>query len=501
MKKAQMSGLDPTPYSAMPQESLHHVLHELEVHQLELEMQNEELRRAESERDTSQARYFDFYDLAPVGYCTVGGAGLIEQVNLTAAAMLASDRKLLVGQEIRSFIAPDDRRVFEMMRQKILETSEPQFCELRFVKQDGTQFWAHLDAIAVPDHGGAPTLRVVMADITARKLAEVALRDSNAYLENLINYANAPIIVWDPQLRITRFNHAFELLSGYSQAQVVGQTIRVLFPIEHAEESMALILKTLTGERWNKVEIDIEHKDQSMRHIEWNSTTLMAPDDRTVISVIAQGHDITDRKRAEEEIKRKITELEDAFLGTVDLATNLSAMRDPYTAGHVRRVGAIAMAIGAELGFDAREQEGIRIAGYLHDIGKISIPTEILSKPGKISPIEYLLIQGHAQAGYDLLKDVKFPWEIALVALQHHERLDGSGYPAGLKGDAITMNSRIVAVADVVEAMSSRRPYRQALGIDAALAAIECGRATLFAANVVDACARLFRDKGYLIPD
>ena len=99
------------------------------------------------------------------------------------------------------------------------------------------------------------------------------------------------------------------------------------------------------------------------------------------------------------------------------------------------------------------------------------------------------------------MKDVKFPWEIALVALQHHERLDGSGYPAGLKGDAITMNSRIVAVADVVEAMSSRRPYRQALGIDAALAAIECGRATLFAANVVDACARLFRDKGYLIPD
>ena len=121
----------------------------------------------------------------------------------------------------------------------------------------------------------------------------------------------------------------------------------------------------------------------------------------------------------------------DAFLGTVDLATKLSAMRDPCTAGHVRRVGAFAMAIGAELGFDARAQEGIRIAGYLHDIGKISIPTEILSKPGKISPIEYLLIQGHAQAGFDLLKGVKFPWEIASVALQHHERLDGSGYPAG----------------------------------------------------------------------
>jgi putative nucleotidyltransferase with HDIG domain len=175
-------------------------------------------------------------------------------------------------------------------------------------------------------------------------------------------------------------------------------------------------------------------------------------------------------------------------------------MRDPYTAGHQRRVAEIAVAIGAELGFDAHRQEGLRVVGYLHDIGKITIPSEILSKPGKLSAIEFQLIQGHAQAGYDVLKGVAFPWPVAQVALQHHERMDGSGYPQGLKGDAILLEARIMAVADVVEAMSSHRPYRPGLGIDKTLAEIERGRGTAYEPLVVDACLKLFREKGYTIP-
>ena len=129
------------------------------------------------------------------------------------------------------------------------------------------------------------------------------------------------------------------------------------------------------------------------------------------------------------------------------------------------------------------------------------MPAEILSKPGKLSLIEYQLIQGHAQAGYDVLKNVKFPWLLAEVALQHHERMDGSGYPQGLKGEAILLEARIMAVADVIEAMSSHRPYRPGAGIEKALAEIEQGRGTSYAANVVDACLTLFRDMGYAIPD
>jgi HD-GYP domain-containing protein (c-di-GMP phosphodiesterase class II) len=175
-------------------------------------------------------------------------------------------------------------------------------------------------------------------------------------------------------------------------------------------------------------------------------------------------------------------------------------MRDPYTAGHERRVAAIAVAIGAELGFDADQLEGLQVAGQLHDIGKITIPSEILSKPGRLSAIEFQLIQGHPQASYEVLKGVAFPWPVAQIVLQHHERVNGSGYPLGLRGGEILLKARIMAVADVVEAMSSHRPYRPGLGIDRALSEIEQGSGSLYDVVVASACLRLFRERGYQIP-
>ncbi len=218
-------------------------------------------------------------------------------------------------------------------------------------------------------------------------------------------------------------------------------------------------------------------------------------------AIIGLLQDISEKRRAEEQIRSYVAQLEASLMSTVEVATTLSEMRDPYTAGHERRVAEIAVAIGAELGFDARRQQGLRVAGYLHDIGKITIPSEILSKPGKLSAIEYQLIQGHARASHDVLKGVSFPWPVALVALQHHERIDGSGYPQGLKGEAILLEARIMAVADVVEAMSSHRPYRPGAGIEKALAEIERGRATQYDADAADACLRLFREKLYRIPE
>lgn len=212
------------------------------------------------------------------------------------------------------------------------------------------------------------------------------------------------------------------------------------------------------------------------------------------------GSDITERKRAEQTIQRHVEQLKTTLMHTVELATNLSELRDPYTAGHERRVAEIAAVIGAEMGLDDAHIEGLRVAGFLHDIGKITIPTEILSKPGKLSAIEYQLIQGHTQAGCDVLKSVPFSWPVAQVALQHHERMDGSGYPHGLKGEAIHLEARILAVADVVEAMSSHRPYRAALGIECALIEIERGRGSQYDGAVVDACLKLFREKAYSIP-
>lgn len=187
-------------------------------------------------------------------------------------------------------------------------------------------------------------------------------------------------------------------------------------------------------------------------------------------------------------------QLHDALMNTVRVAMILSELRDPYTAGHERRVAEISVAIGAQLGFNKHQQDGIRVAGYLHDVGKMIVPSEILSKPGKLTQVEYALIQQHARAGYDVLKGVNFPWPVAEVAWQHHERLDGTGYPRGLRGEDIILEARILSVADTVEAMSSHRPYRPALGLDRALAEIERGRGMTYDNRVAGVCLKLFRE-------
>lgn len=185
---------------------------------------------------------------------------------------------------------------------------------------------------------------------------------------------------------------------------------------------------------------------------------------------------------------------------TVGIARKLIALRDPYTAGHENHVGEFAKAIAAEMGFDEDFQEELLLGGYLHDIGKIVVPVSILTKPGRISSEEYGLIQNHVQAGFDLLKDISFPWDVSRTVLEHHERLDGSGYPNQLKADEISMQARILAIADVVLSMAAARPYRQALGIEAALAEIERGRNLQYDSSAVDACINLIRQKGYQLP-
>ena len=197
---------------------------------------------------------------------------------------------------------------------------------------------------------------------------------------------------------------------------------------------------------------------------------------------------MTDEYLHHAEILRK--SLEESIQAIADTVE----MRDPYTAGHQQRVAKLAAAIASDMGISKDEIHGIQLAAEIHDLGKIRVPAEILSKPGKLTDIEFMLIKAHAQAGYDILKGIAFPWPIAKIVLQHHERLDGSGYPQGLKGDEILLGSRILAVADVAEAMASHRPYRPSMGIDAALAEIESGRGTIFDPMVVDACLKLFRE-------
>jgi len=221
--------------------------------------------------------------------------------------------------------------------------------------------------------------------------------------------------------------------------------------------------------------------------------------------LIQKGRELhLDHRRLEQIVAERTARLQDtmkklkkALDGIIQAVALTLETRDPYTAGHQRRVSKLACAVAKELRLPEEEIEGVRLAGIIHDLGKISAPAELLGKPCRLTVNEFNLIKDHPQVGYDILKDMEFPWPIAELVLQHHERMDGSGYPFGLSGQDILLGARIIAVADVVEAMSSQRPYRLPLGIEKALKEISGNREALYDPEVVDACLKLFKEKGF----
>ena len=219
---------------------------------------------------------------------------------------------------------------------------------------------------------------------------------------------------------------------------------------------------------------------------------------RTVERALREWNLLQGRKRAEKNLLETNQRLSQAITATIQVLSMTVEARDPYTAGHQRRTTILAEAIAGEMGFPPEKIEGLRMAGKIHDIGKISVPSEILSKPAKLNPAEYELVKAHALKGYEILKEVESPWPLAEIVYQHHERMNGSGYPRGLKGDEILLEARILAVSDTVEAMASHRPYRFAPGVEAALEEIDMSKGVLYDSDVAAACLKLFREKGFI---
>ena len=366
-------------------------------------------------------------------------------------------------------------------------------------KNDGEARWVHGLGELEFDARGQPRRMIgTISDITERKRAEESLRAAEEQFRSLVEQSIAgSYIIQDGKFAYV--NPRFAEIFGYESAdEMIGTDPLSIVHEKDRGISAENMRRRLEGE------MEIANYGFTGLRKDGSKVEVGAHGARATYrgrpAIIGLMQDITDKKRAEEEIQRYVEQLRTALMSTVEVATTMSEMRDPYNAGHQRRVAEIAVAIGAELGFDAGRQEGLRVAGHLHDIGKILVPSEILSKPGKLSAPEYRLVQEHAQASHDVLKVVEFPWPVAQIALQHHERMDGSGYPQGLKGEAILLDARIMAVADVVEAMSSHRPYRPGLGIEKALAEIERGCATVYDAEAANACLRLFREKGFQLP-
>jgi putative nucleotidyltransferase with HDIG domain len=212
-------------------------------------------------------------------------------------------------------------------------------------------------------------------------------------------------------------------------------------------------------------------------------------------------NDITERKNAEEKLLQSLKQLNQLFERTIESMALTVEIRDPYTAGHQRRVAQLAKAIAETMGLAEDRVAGIHLASIIHDIGKIGVPAEILSKPGRISALEFELIKTHSQVGYEVLKSIEFNWPIAEIVLQHHEQIDGSGYPRHLSGAEILLEAKILNVADVVEAMSTHRPYRPALGVEKALETIADRKGILYDQIVVEACLTLFREQHFVFAE
>ena len=241
-------------------------------------------------------------------------------------------------------------------------------------------------------------------------------------------------------------------------------------------------------------ELQAVHKDGSTFPVELSMSSVKLRGSWYAVGIV---RDITERRQAEAERLQHAERLHRSLEQTIAAVAMTVEKRDPYTAGHQQRTTELAVAIAKEMKLDPRRIDGIRVATSIHDIGKIYIPAEILNRPGRLSSAEFDMIKTHPEVGFDIVHNVEFPWPVAQTILQHHERIDGSGYPRGLKGDEIIQEARILAVADVVEAITSHRPYRAALGIDEALHEIEAYRGTRYDPVVVDACLRLFREQDF----
>ena len=327
-----------------------------------------------------------------------------------------------------------------------------------------------------------------------RRNTVIQLRKSEEKYRTLFEDSKDAIYLNDKEGGLINFNRSTLDLFGYSREEMLGINTKDVFvnPDEYGRWQEEIAQKGSVRE----FEVKLRKKDGTEIDCLITSTVRLARD-KSVIGYQGIIRDISELVSNRKQLEKTLKELRKALGGTIEAMALTVETRDPYTAGHQRRVSNLARAIATEMGVSEDQIQGIRLAGVIHDVGKISVPGEILSKPGRISANELEIIREHPQVGYNILKTVDFPWPIAQIVLQHHERMDGSGYPDGISGDNILIEARILAVADVVEAMASHRPYRAALGIDLALNEISKNRGSSYDSKVVDACLRLFNEKGY----
>jgi PAS domain S-box-containing protein/putative nucleotidyltransferase with HDIG domain len=466
--------------------------------------------------EESEKKFRTFFEGLGIGAVMTSGPNQPFLVNQTFADFLGYTKEELESRparEISKILSRPEDYASIVAKARKLDSGEIDVSrrEKRYVHKSGEIVWGDITTNVFRDKDEKLLLAVAtIQDITEQKEAERHLLLANEKLQQEItersiaeeNFRNTldnsplgiRIATEDGEPLYT--NQAMLNIFGYTSNEQM-KTIPLIK--RHTPNSYAEYQKRAEDRKLGKpvpqeFDIGIIHHDGKERNLRvfrrqviWNGEP----------QIMGLHQDITEQKQAKEALEQSYTRLKQTLDQTVDSLSVVTEMRDPYTAGHQHRVAQLAMAISNEMGLPQEKIEGIRVAGILHDVGKISVPAEILSKPSELTEIEFEMIKKHSDAGYNALKNITFPWPVAEIILQHHERLDGSGYPEAITEEGIFLEAKILAVADVVEAMSSHRPYRPAFGIKTALDEISQNKGTLFDPNVVNACVKLFTEKGF----
>ena len=446
-----------------------------------------ERKKSEENLRESEERYRSLFENSIEGVFIVDIAGNFTSANKATEELFGYSREELIGMSYKKLHSPETAEASFRETNKLFRTGEPTPNFVReFIKKDGERCLIEGYANLLKKEGKIVGFQGTLRDITEHKRAEESLKESEERYRSLFENSIEGVFIVDIAGNFTSANKATEELFGYSREELIGMSYKKLHSPETAEASFRETNKLFrTGEPTPNFVREFIKKDGERCLIEGYANLLKK--EGKIVGFQGTLRDITSRKQVEEA-------LEHSFIDLAETISRAMASRDPYTAGHEQRVAELARLVGEKMGLDGNRLMGLYIGGLLHDIGKISTPETILTKPGKLSNEEWALVQAHARQGYGIVDGANFPWPVADMTLHHHERLDGSGYPHGISGDEISLENRILGVCDVVEAMSSHRPYRPARSKEEVLAEIKGGRGTKYDASVIDVMLQIIEN-------
>jgi PAS domain S-box-containing protein len=472
-----------------------------------------ELQMSREKLSTLEKRYEYMVQNSPDFIYTLDDKGNFTYINESSKNILGYEKDELLRKHYSNIVYPEDiEKAKYVFNERRAGSRDSKVTKLRLKRQStngrgnsSKYIIVELKAKGIYDKPIKEKDKIfigtqgIAKDVSAYLQVEESLKIQRICFRQLFNNSHEAIVILDNQDNIIDANKSFEKLFNYSSVELKNNNIHQLIAPENLyDESKSISSSAITN---GFTEIESTRMRKNGIPVDVSIFAYPVIYNNKTIAVYHIYKETVQVNRSGLEVEKTVSKLRKAMGGIIDAMVSTVEVRDPYTAGHQQRVSDLARAIAQEMGMTEEEIDGIRMAGTLHDLGKVNIPAEILSKPGHLSDIEFSLIKMHPRVAFDILKEIDFPWPIADMVHQHHERIDGSGYPQGLTGKEILLSGKILTVADVVEAIASHRPYRPALGIKTALDEIYVKRGVYYEPSVVDACIRLFEENRFKFSD